>query len=58
MKKTIDKAYEILENTTTNTNKWPLDRSALRKSLVGVNTEVISNMVNHVAQLTKQLHKQ
>ena len=32
MKKTIDQAYEILEDTTTNTNLWPRDRSAPRKS--------------------------
>ena len=23
IKKTIDQAYEILEDTTTNTNQWP-----------------------------------
>ena len=28
MKKTIDKAYEILEDTTTNSNQWPRDRIA------------------------------
>ena len=58
MKKTTDQAYEILEDTTTNTNQWPRDRLAPRKSLVGADTEVLSNMVNHVAQLTKQLQKQ
>ena len=35
MKKTIDQAYEILENTTTNTNQWPRDRSGPRKPLAG-----------------------
>ena len=55
MKKTIDQAYEILEDTTTNSNQWPRDRSAPRKSLVGANTEVLNNLVNHVTQLTKQL---
>ena len=58
MKKTADQAYEILEDTTTNTNQWPQDRSAPRKSIAGANTEVLSNLVNHVAQLTKQLQKQ
>ena len=58
MKKTTDQAYEILEYTTTNTNQWPRDRSAPRKSVVGAQTEVLSNLVNHVAQLTKQLQKQ
>ena len=58
MKKTTDQAYEILEDTTTNTNHWPRDRSTPRKSLAGVDTEVLSNLVNHVTQLTKQLQKQ
>ena len=49
MKKTIDQAYEILEETTTNTNQWPRDRAAPRKSLARTNTEVLSNLVNHVA---------
>ena len=53
MKKTTDQAYEILEDIATNSNQWPRDRSAPRKSLVGADTEVLSNLVNHVAQLTK-----
>ena len=53
MKKTTDQAYEILEYTTTNTNYWPRDRATPRKSLARANTEVLSNLVNHVAQLTK-----
>ena len=57
MKKTTDKAYEILEDTTTNSNKWPQDRLAPRKSLASIYTEVLSNLVNHVAQLTKHLQK-
>ena len=55
MKKTTYQDYEILEDTTTNSNQWPRDRSAPRKPLAGANTEVLSNLVNHVAQLTKQL---
>ena len=55
MKKTTDQAYEILEDTATNTNQWPRDRSAPRKSVVGADTEVLNNLVNHVTQLTKQL---
>ena len=55
MKKTTDQAYEILEYTTTYTNQWPRDRSTPRKSLAEADTEVLSNLVNHVAQLTKQL---
>ena len=58
MKKTTDQAYEILENTTTNSNQWPRDRSAPKKPLEGADTEVLSNLVNHVAQLTKQPQKQ
>ena len=55
MKKTTDQAYEILEDTTTNSNQWSRDRSTPRKPLAGVDIEVLSNLVNHVAQLTKQL---
>ena len=58
MKKTIDQAYEILEDTATNSNQWPRDRSAPRKSLAGADTKVLSNLVNYVTQLTKQLQKQ
>ena len=58
MKKTIDKAYEISEDTATNSNQWPRDRSAPRRPLASADTEVLSNLINHVAQLTKQLHKQ
>ena len=49
MKKTIDQAYEILEDTTTNTNHWPRDRSTPRNPSVGADIEILSNMVNHVA---------
>ena len=58
IKKTTDQAYEILEDTATNSNQWLQDRSAPRKSLVGADTEVLSNLLNHVTQLTKQLQKQ
>ena len=34
MKKTTNQAYEILEDTATNSNQWPRDRSTPRKSLV------------------------
>ena len=53
MKKTTNQSYEILEDTTTNSNQWPRDRSAPKKPLAGADTEVLSNLVNHVAQLTK-----
>ena len=58
MKKTTDQAYEIFEDTSTNSNQWPRDRSAPRKPLEGADTEVLNNLVNHVAQLTKQLQLQ
>ena len=58
MKKTTDQAYEILEDTTSNTNHWPRDRSAPRNPSTRANTEILCNLVNHVAQLTKQLQKQ
>ena len=55
MKNPTDQAYEILEDTTTNSNQWPQDGSALRKPLVGADIKVLSNLVYHVTQLTKQL---
>ena len=57
MKKTTYQAYEILEDTTTNTNQWPRDISAPRKPLARADTEILSNLVNQVAKLTKQLQK-
>ena len=53
VKKTTDRAYEILEDTTTNTNHWLRDRSTPRNPSAGANIEILSNLVNHVAQLTK-----
>ena len=58
MKKTTDQAYEILEDVATNTNQWPRDRITPVKVVGGVDNEVLSNLVTHVAQLTKQLTKQ
>ena len=55
MKKTTDQAYEILEDTTTNTNHWPRDRSTPRNPSTGADVKILSNIVNHIAQLTKQL---
>ena len=49
MKKTIDQAYEILEDTTTNINQWPREKSTLKKPSVGAETEILNNLVNHVA---------
>ena len=57
MKKTTDQAYGILEDMATNSNKWPRDRMIPRKAVGGPDTEVLSNLVNHVAQLTKQLQR-
>ena len=58
IKKTTHQAYEILEDTTNNTNQWPRNKLSPKKPLVGADTEVLSNLVNHVAQLTRQLQKQ
>ena len=58
MKKTTYQAYEIFEDTATNTNQWTQDGSTPKKPLAGVETEVLSNLVNRVAQLTRQLQKQ
>ena len=53
MKKTANQAYGILEDMATNTKQWPRERMIPRKSGGGVNTEVLSNLVSHVTQLTK-----
>ena len=58
MKKTIDRAYEILEDATTNTNQWPREKATPVKAMGGTDNEVLNNLVNHVAQLTKQLNRQ
>ena len=58
MKKTTDQAYEILEDAATNTNQWPREKTTPVKAMGGTDNEVLKNMVNHVAQLTKQLTRQ
>ena len=58
MKKTTDQAYEILEDAATNTNQWPRDKITQVKVIDGTDNEVLSNLVTHVAQLTKQLTRQ
>ena len=58
MKKTTDQAYEILEDAATNTNQWSRDKITPVKALGGTNNEVLSNLVTHVTQLTKQLTRQ
>ena len=58
MKKTIDQAYEILEDDATNTNQWPREKATPIKAVSGTDNEVLNNLVNHGAQLTKQLNRQ
>ena len=58
MKKTTDQAYEILEDAATNTNQWPRDKITPMKAVGSTDNEVLSNLVTHVAQLTKQLTRQ
>ena len=58
MKKTTDQAYEILEDAATNTNQWPREKVTPVKAVGGMDNEVLNNLVNHVAQLTKQLNRQ
>ena len=53
MKETMDQAYEILEDMATNSNQWPRDKLTPGKAVGGANNEVLNNLVNHVAQLTK-----
>ena len=52
MKKTTDQAYGILEDMATNSNQWPRDKVVQRKIVGGADTDVLRNLVNHVAQLT------
>ena len=49
MKKTMDQAYEILEDASTNSNKWPRDRITSVKAVRGADNDVLSNLVTHVA---------
>ena len=58
MKKTTDQAYEILEDVVTNTNQWPREKVTPVKAVGGTDNEVLNNLVNHMAQLTKQLNRQ
>ena len=58
MKKTTDQAYEILEDAATNTNQWPREKTTPVKAMGGTDNEVLNNLVNHVAQITKQLARQ
>ena len=50
--------YEILEDTATNSNQWHRVRNTPGKVVGGANNKVLSNLVNHVAHLTKQLQRQ
>ena len=58
MKKTTDQAYEILEDAATNTNQWPREKATPVNAVGGTDNEVLNNLVNHMAQLTKQLNRQ
>ena len=58
MKKTIDQAYEILEDAASNTNQWPREKATPVNTVGGTDNAVLNNLVNHVAQLTKQLNRQ
>ena len=55
MKKTTYQAYGILKDMATNSNQWPKDRVVARNVVGGANIDVLSNLVTHVALLTKQL---
>ena len=58
MKKTTDQAYDILEDAATNTNQWPREKATPVNTVGGTDNAVLNNLVNHVAQLTKQLNRQ
>ena len=55
MKKTTNQAYEILEDADTNTNQWPRVKITQVKAVGSRDNEVHSNLVTHVAQLTRKL---
>ena len=55
MKKTTNQACGILEDMTTNSNQWPKNRVVARKAVGGANTNVLRNLVTHVALHTKKL---
>ena len=57
MKKSTNQAYGILKDMATNSNQWPRNRLIPRKAVGDANIEVLSNLVNHVSQLTKQLQR-
>ena len=57
MNETTDQAYGILQDMATNSNQWPRDKMIPRKAMGGADTEVLSNLVNNVAQLTKHLKR-
>ena len=49
MKKTTYQAYEILEDTTTNTTQWPRDRSAPRKpSAVADRATILASLYSYL----------
>ena len=54
IKKTTDQGYEIKEDASTNTNQWPRDKITPVKAVGGTDNEVLSNLVTHVAYLTRQ----
>ena len=58
MKKTTHQAYEILEDAAINTNQWPRDKITPVKAIGGIDNEVLSNLVTHIAHLTMQLTRQ
>ena len=57
MKKTTDQAYEILEDAATNTNQWHREKATSVNMVGGTDNAALNNLVNHVAQLTKQLNR-
>ena len=58
LKKTTDQPYEIFEDAATNINQWPMEKTTPLKAVGGTDNEVLNNLLNHVAQLTKQLTRQ
>ena len=55
MKKTINEAYELLENMATNNYQWPKERLTSKKVVGVTDMDVFYNLETQVSLLNKQL---
>ncbi|XP_062094019.1 uncharacterized protein LOC133800057 [Humulus lupulus] len=58
MSKSVNEAYELLEDMTTNNHQWSNERSTSVRKVIGVHElEAITALTAQVASLTKQLQQ-